>query len=533
MTHIPKKENGAIIKDWRNKLRVALVYPNTYSTGMSNLGFQTVYSIINSFDYILCERFFADTKYSIESKKKLLSFDIIAFSISFETDYLNVYKILAESGIPCEADMRGDDYPLVIAGGVACFLNPEPIAAFIDSFLIGEAEALLPSFFKEIISLKNIKADLEKLTRKVKGLYVPKFYNNVCDGDGLINSREVIADVPYKIERIFVKKLSDIQSTETKILTSDTIFSDTFLIEGGRGCPHRCRFCSIGYIYGPPRYRSFDVLKESICRGRDLTDKIGIIAANVSDIPHINRLCEFAVLCNARLSFSSIRADAVSENLANALVESRVKTATIAPDAGSSRMRDIIAKGITEEDILNATDFLVKKGIPNLRLYFMIGLPFETDDDVEAIIMLIGKIKKVFLEASRKQKRIGKIIVSLNAFAPKPFTPFQWAKMESLSVLGKKVERISKGLRSIENVELRAEKPKNAYIQTLFSRGGRDVADIIKSAYENKSNLTEILKKSEDAVRHYAKRERFSDEIFPWDFIDHGIKKESLARHYS
>jgi len=533
MNYLKKAEKGTIIKNPENKLKIVLVYPNTYRVGMSNLGFQTVYSIINRFEHITCERIFLDTPYSIESKKKLASFDIIAFSVSFETDYLNIYRIIAESGIPPEAEMRNNNSPLIIAGGVACFLNPEPIAPFIDSFLIGEAEELLPSFFGQIESGRQAKADLADLAGKIKGLYIPKFYKTIYDSDGFIRKREIIADVPEKVKRTFVKNLSDIKPAETKILTHNTIFDNTFLIEAGRGCPHRCRFCGIGYIYGPPRYRSYDSLKESIQRGSLISDKIGLVSANVSDLPHINKLCEYAALSdNIRLSFSSLRADALSGDLANALFKSGVKTATIAPDAGSEKMRKIIAKGITEKDILGAAAFLVEKGIPNLRLYFMIGLPFETDQDIEEIIVLTKKIKKVFLEASRKQKRIGRIIVSLNAFAPKPFTPFQWAKMESLRKLNKKVRHITNGLKGIGNIEIRADKPKKAYIQTLFARGDRQVADIIKSAHQNNLNSTGILKKAKNMVQFYTERKRSFDEIFPWDFIDHGIKKEFLAKEY-
>ncbi|MBW1616565.1 MAG: radical SAM protein [Deltaproteobacteria bacterium] len=527
-----KSERGAVIKNHKNRLKVALIYPNTYQIGMSNLGFQTVYKMINNFDHILCERVFLCKNRTIESGRKISNFDIIAFSVSFETDYPNIYKILTEAEIPAFAKKREDNFPLIIAGGVACLLNPESIAPFIDAFLIGEAEELIPDFFKKIDRIGRLKSNLAWLARNIKGFYVPKFYSFAYNSKGEIYKRETIADIPETIERVFAKNLALQEPAQTSVLTPNTTFANTYLIEAERGCPYKCRFCAIGYIYGQPRYIRPDILKKTIKKASEWTRNIGLIGANISDIPSINKICEYTAANNIRLSFSSLRANSLTDRLAEALVTNLVKTATIAPDAGSERMRKIISKKLTEQDILNAAELLVKKGIPNLRLYFMIGLPFETDEDTDEIIKLSAKIKKVFLEASRKQKKIGKIAISLNPFVPKPFTPFQWTNQDGINNLKKKKNYIIKSLESMPNVVVRAESPKNSYIQTILSNGDRKVANIIELAYKNAGNWTKTLKQTKDITEYYTDKKKSEEQIFPWDFIDHKIKKDKLFKEY-
>ncbi|MBW1616483.1 MAG: radical SAM protein, partial [Deltaproteobacteria bacterium] len=244
-------EKGAIIKNRKNRLKIALIYPNSYQIGMSNLGFQAVYKIINGFDHILCERGFLYPSGTIETGGKISDFDIIAFSVSFETDYPNIYKILIDAKIPAFAKKREDKFPLIIAGGVACFLNPESVAPFIDAFLIGEAEELLPDFFKKIDNIGRLKANLAWLARNIKGFYAPKFYSDSYKSN---KKRETIGDVPETIERVFAKNFAMQEPAQTSVLTPNTAFADTCLIETERGCPYKCKFCAIGYIYGQPRY---------------------------------------------------------------------------------------------------------------------------------------------------------------------------------------------------------------------------------------------------------------------------------------
>ncbi len=532
-------EIGTIRKSWHQKISIALVYPNRYHVGMSSLGYQTLYDLLNGLDHVVCERaFLPDGKGAetvrpvlIESGRPIADADIIAFSISFENDYPHLLTILDQAGIPLRSSERSARHPLVIAGGVACFLNPEPIAPFIDCFLLGEAEGILPRFFQVFEPGRDKQELLKNLACRVPGAYVPAFYHARYHADGTLATFEPLEDVPLKIKRVYLKNLDQI-STCSAVLTPHTTFDRTFLIEVSRGCPHGCRFCSAGFIYRPPRFRPMAQLKQTIDRGARLTDRIGLVGAAVSDLPQIEELCAKFNDQNVRISFSSLRADRLTPGLLSILKKSDVKTATIAPEVGSERMRRVINKGITEEDVLTAATMLVENGIPNLKLYFMIGLPGETGADIDAIIKLAKQIKHRFLTSSRARKHIGTITISLNSFVPKPATPFQWAAMDEVGTLKKKIKTIKNELKKVANLRINSDIPRWAYLQAMFSRGDRKVADILLMAHANKGNWAQTFKTAPVNSDFYVLRERNLDEKFPWDFIDHGIKKSYLRQEY-
>jgi len=512
-------------------VRVALVYPNHYAPAMSNLGFQTVYRLVNRIEPVSCERVFlpesaSDDPASLESAAPLQNFDVVAFSISFENDYPNVLRILQQAGIPLQSVERSAGHPLVIAGGVACMLNPEPLAPFCDAFLLGEAETMLADFFA-ILAEFGSKAGVDRrallrtCARRVPG-YSP---------DGTLSDFEPVADVPATVERTYLQNL-DAVSTCSAVVTPHTTFDRTFLIEVGRGCPHGCRFCSAGFVYRPPRFRPLSQLQRCMLQGSQTTDRIGLVGAAVSDLPAIRELCGQALENQVRLSFSSLRADALDAALLEVLRRSRVKTATIAPDAGSERLRRVINKGIDEETILRAVEILVTEGIPNLKLYFMVGLPTETEADVQAIVELSKRIKHTFLRVSRDRRRIGEITLSLNCFVPKPVTPFQWVAMNDGAMLKQKLRQVREGLKKTANVRVHADVPRWANLQALLSRGDRRVADILLLAHSNGWNWPQTFKETPHNPHFYIGRTRPPEEIFPWDFIDHGVTKSFLLKEY-
>jgi radical SAM superfamily enzyme YgiQ (UPF0313 family) len=532
-------ESGTVIKRHHNRITIALVYPNTYQIGMSNLGFLTVYRLINQFDQVVCERAFLPSGKddpgrdirTVESGKPVGDFDIIAFSLSFENDYPAILTVLAGAGLPLSANERGTPHPLVMAGGVACFLNPEPIAPFIDCFLLGEAEISLPRFIDTFDPAADRATLLEQVARQVPGAYVPALYTPSYHADGTFKDLTVSLPIPRTVTPTRVTDLAA-EPAFGSIITPDTTFNDTYLVEVTRGCPHGCRFCSAGFVYRPPRFQSLDTLATCLDQAAEQTSKVGLVGTAIADWPGLEDLCRLAAEKGLQVSFSSLRADALNADLIKTLRESNVKTATIAPDAGSERMRRIINKGMTEPQILAAAAALVAGGIPNLKLYFMVGLPWETDGDVEAIVALTRKLKSQFLEASRPRKRIGTITVSLNAFVPKPFTPFQWCPMEPRKTLQAKLKKLRKALQKIPNVRVQAENLRWSYIQALFARGDRRVAAFLKDAHRHNGNWARTFKEADLDPDFFVTRARTTAERLPWEFIDHGLKRDFLANEF-
>ena len=523
---------------------VCLAYPNRYALGMGNLGFQAVYRILATTPGHYCERAFLPERGSrlvtLESQRGAGELDVLALSISFETDYLNVPAMLAGAGLPLWSQERDERHPLVIAGGSAIFLNPEPIADFVDLFLIGEAEEMLPEFLGALDEARRrglSRAALLEAAAAVTGAYIPRFHEPAYEGARLVGMSGAHAE--RRIERRLVDDLDRFPTT-TQILAPDVAFGDMFLVEASRGCQWGCRFCAAGFMYRPLRTRSAESLKRDVTRGLASRSTIGIVGAEMASVPGIAELCETIADQGGRASPASLKADCISPALAAALGRNRSRTVTIAPEAGSERMRRVINKNLREPEILRAAEMLVGEGVQDLKLYFMLGLPSETDADVDAIGDLTLAVRERFLGKGREHGRIGRVTLSINNFVPKPWTPFQWDPMVEVATAKAKLGRLRTRLGPVANVAVEGESPREAYLQTLLSRGDRRVARWIVAldeAARGGGSWWQELRRGRGSKRAgeglvdpdwFVHRSYDHDERLPWDFIDHQVHKRYL-----
>ena len=512
------------------QLSVCLVSPSRYQTGMSSLGFQTVYALLAGATDIRCERAFLPDReeleeyrrsgtplLSLESSTPLADFDVIAFSTSFEPDYLNIPLILTLARIPHFSAQRSQADPLVIAGGAAFFINPEPVADFIDAICIGEGEDVVPQLVATLLSpVDNGRRGLLQALATIPGVYVPSFYLPLYQAGELIRY-EAEAGAPLPVTRQPVC-LEQHEPSASQILTENTEFGDMFLVEVGRGCPRGCRFCSSGFIYGAFRQHPFDNLVALIDRGLEHRSKVGLVGAAVSDYAGIGRLCSHIVAQGAKVSVSSLRIDRIDPEMLDALLASGHKTISLAPEGGSQRMRDVIRKNLTEAQILDACEMLIARDILNLKLYFIIGLPGETDADLDELIRLVETIRERVIERGRINKRLGEITLSVNPFIPKPFTPFQWCGMEPLPSLERKVKLLETRLRRLSNVKLKVESLRESYLQALLSRGDRRLAPLLVEMAGG-ANLKKAARSCGIDAGWYVQRTIAADETLPWSVL--------------
>ncbi len=542
-----RQEEGTITKPWGGKISMALVYPNYYHVGMANLGFQSVYGTVNDLPYAVCERAFlpergdlkefhrtATPLFSLETQTPLQDFDLIAFSVSFENDYANILTILDLSRIPLHTSKRKNGYPIVFAGGITTFLNPEPLAEFMDFFALGEAEEMLPECITVIADSQNKETPRHRLLTRlagIEGTYVPHFYTVSYGENGQISSFTPKKGIPAKVKRRWIKKV-DNYATQSLISSPAIEFGGMFLVEIGRGCSYGCRFCASGWAYRPVRMRSLKSIRESVQDGLERDKKIGLISAAIGDHPKLKEICRLITENGGRLSVSSLRLTSLHEELLQALNESGHQPVTLAPETGSERLRRVIKKDITDEDIFEAAEMVAASGIPNLRLYFLIGLPTECMDDIEQIVVLTKKIKHHIVKWLQKKSLPGKITLSVTPFVPKPLTPFQWAPFEELQTLNQRIKHIQNGLRKERQVHVTVDLPKWSYIQALLSRGDRRVGKILLEVHKNGGDWNKALQNVDINADFYVYRHREVNEILPWDFIDHGVKKEQFFAEY-
>lgn len=537
-----KNEIGAYKKSFA-KYNFLLLYPNFYKVGMSNLGFHIIYDLLNKRENVFCERgFLPEEKYltiyqkskmllmSLETQKFFCNFDIIGFAISFEPDYFNVVKMLKMGGIEPLKNKRKERDPLIIAGGPCATFNPEPLSDFFDAFIIGEGEIIMQNFMNVYESAKEKclkKAEILEELSKIEGVYIPSFYRHYYDENGKIERIENLNNAPKKVKRVWVKNLDEFEA-HSIVQTNETEF-DLYLTETARGCGRHCRFCMAGYAFRKPRNRSIDKIIESVKNAKNFNKRIGLMGAAISDYPQINELCKEILNLNLKMSVASFRADSVTKDLVESLSKSGLKTLTIAPEAGSEKLRKVINKGIEEEHIFNTIKLGTEAGIFNYKLYFMVGLPFEDDNDIDELTDLTKRIRNFMNDEGAK----GMLTLSINPFVPKPFTPFMWAEMTDKKIIKSRIKRIEKGLKG-EKIKVIFESPKEAEIQGVLARGDRRLSNAILIATEKGGAkfFLETLREQNIDYMGYLAGSRKKNEIFSWETIDIGVKKEYFYKEY-
>jgi radical SAM superfamily enzyme YgiQ (UPF0313 family) len=541
-------EAGLFRKDWGGKLRAVLVYPNTYALGMSNLGFQTIYWHLNQFRDVVCERaFFPDPEdldehrrtrtpiLSLESQQPLTEFHLVGFSVTYEGDFVNVLRLLDMAGIPLRPADRQPHHPLLLMGGVCAFSNPEPIAPFMDVVVVGEGEELVGEIVEQY---REVGSDRERLLPRLAtlpGIYLPDRYSVQYSSDGAVVDVLPADGAPAVVVK---RRLKNVNAFETisQIKTRNAEYGHMALLEVGKGCGRGCRFCLEGEIYRPVRHRSVDALRESVARlaadsavdGR----RVGLVGACVSDYPWLGELLKILDEHGVEISISSLRADSLSEDLVAALAKGGHRTLTMAPEAGTERLRRVIRKAISDEQLYVACDLVRRYGIPNLKCYFMIGQPTETRDDVEAIPDLAARLLARLRVPGPGGQPFGRLTLSISSFVPKPWTPFQWAPFDDVASLQDKLSIIKDGVRRFASVRVLHENPREAALQALLARGDRRVADFLELAARLDGDWRRALREWGGSADFYTTRSRSLDERLPWDHFDVGVKKAGLIREW-
>ena len=514
--HIRPKEIGCIRKRWRGKVPLALIFPEPYPVGMANLGFQTVYSMLNGHDHLVVERFFLPSSgeewlrpwRSVESGRPLGDFALLLFSVSFELSYLNIPDFIRMAGLQLFSKDRGRHAPLVVAGGVATQLNPMPVAPLVDAFLLGEFEAMAEEFASIAVELGDPGLSrgrrLDLLKERVPGAFL-----------ALPGERVRPARTGHR-GRV----------AHTAVLSDKSAFPNMFMVELSRGCGKGCRFCAAGYIYRPPLPRTMEMLEEALA---DVPEgaTLGLVGLEFLDSEESQLLFSRLLEQGFRLSFSSLRADEVTHLFAELLVRSGQRQATLAPEAGSQRLRDVINKNLSEEEILEAARLLAEGGIQDLKLYFMLGLPTEEDEDAEAIAGLAAKVADTVRPYGRARGRLGRVIVSVSTFVPKPWTPFQWCSQVGKNILQRRRSVLKKLCGAAPNIELRLDSLRDARCQCVLSRGGAELAPAIVASQE-KGGFLRALKESGCSMERYLE-EKVVGSHMEWDVIEHSVRREYLV----
>lgn len=531
------QEEGALVFPPGLRHPVAFIYPNVYHLGMSNLGMHILYQMINARPDSACERFFLPERrlveehvksktplLSVETGKPLADFAVIFVMLSFEMDYDNLLTVLDLGNIKLRAAERKEREPLVIIGGPCATFNPEPLATVADAFVIGEGENTVQRILDVIYSASS-KAERLELLAQVPGVYVPSFYEAQYDEDGSFAGLQPLegSSAPATIKRQWVRNLDDYPHT-TAVMSSGTEFEDMFIVEVARGCGRHCRFCMAGYCFRKPRPRKLEHIIADIQRRPARTKKVGLMGAAVSDHPKMAELTAYLAEHGIQFSVASMRADMLTPQIAQALYASGQRTMTVAPEAGSEGMRAAINKGITEGHVERAISIAAEAGMRHIKLYYMIGLPGETDEDITETVDMILRMRAKMDAVGSK----GELIISVNGFVPKPFTPYQWAPLCNVRTLKKRFKMLSDGLKKEKRIKLITESIKETVIQSVLARGDRRLGELLLEAHASGQNLKSVLKQHSLDAEEMAEREIALDAPLPWQHLDMGVTMDYL-----